>query len=102
MSFWLRNMRDEISVESYTGNNTYGEATYAAAVAYPARVENYSNKITLDDGTEVTVSHRAATTALLKVGDLVTLPSGIGRTVRGVQSAERLRASQTLTVVVLG
>lgn len=102
MTYWLRNMRHEISVESYTGRNTYGEATYAAAVVYRARVEEYSDTITLEDGVEVTVSHRAATSASLKIGDRVTLPSGVARTVRGVQRGERLRAAQSMTVVMLG
>lgn len=102
MSFWLRMMRQEITVETYTARNAYGDPSFDAGVVYPARVEEYSDTITLEDGVEVTVSHRVATSAALKIGDRITLPDGIKRTVRGVQRGQRLHASQSMTVGLLG
>lgn len=103
MSFWLRSMRQTISVKVYTGRDTYGDASFSAATSYPARVEQYSDTIALEDGKEVTVSHRLATTAQLKIADVVVLPGEtVERTVRGVKRGPRLTADQYLTEALVG
>lgn len=99
MSFWKRNMRQTISVQTYTAVNQYGESVLSAAVTYPARVELSSDTISLEDGVEVLITHRIATTAPLKRGDLVTLPGESGtRIVQSAKSASRLTTDERYTI----
>jgi hypothetical protein len=67
-----------VTIAPWTGQDTYGEATYGAAVSYAARVEGKMQMIRDAVGAErvSAVTVYLATTASISPKDKLTLPSG--------------------------
>ena len=96
-------MAHTITVEPYSGQNNYGEATYGAAVTYKARVQMKSEWIRDVEGREVRARGRAyvSTTTVLGAKDRLTLPSQFTPTQPPILDVHPAYDEDTLHHVVL-
>jgi hypothetical protein len=71
-----------VTWEAYSGQNAYGEATYATGITYPARVEMKSRLIAGSGGAEIAARGRIFlfSTGVPGARDRLTLPTGFSPT----------------------
>lgn len=71
-------LTDTVQLRTWTGHDSYGQPTYAAPVAHPARVEHKTRRLTTAQGQEVLSRCRVFLTGDVTVTlrDALTLDDG--------------------------
>ncbi|MCR4375682.1 MAG: hypothetical protein NUW22_12615 [Acidobacteria bacterium] len=77
VDIWARLAKDLVTIEPYSGQNRYGEATYGSAVTYRAHCQGKIQRITGLDGQEHVsqVTSYLIGTVAVSTRDRITLPS---------------------------
>lgn len=74
-------LNDSVDLEVYEGQNTYGEESYAAAVTYPAYIEQKPKKVMNKEGEDVISNTFIVLEVEVGSEDRITLTDGTRGTV---------------------